>query len=141
MAELMPNNQPELLDAYLDAEANAQPEPSLTYRINFDQSRLGGMIDELDAIKQYVVKALLTHRAYFHIYSDDYGCELESLLGSDVTESFIQSELPRMVREAIIYDDRIVDVTNVTAERRGDAVFIVATVESIYGEVTQEVSI
>ncbi|WP_142385046.1 DUF2634 domain-containing protein [Cytobacillus massiliigabonensis] len=138
----MPNNQPELLDAYLDAEANAQPEPSLTYRINFGNSRLGGgMVDELDAIKQYVVKAILTCREHFHIYSDDYGCELETLIGSDVTEAFIQSELPRMVREAIIFDDRIIDVTNVSAEREGDAVFIVATVESIYGEVTQEVTI
>lgn len=138
---LTPDNQTELLDAYLDAESNAQPEPTYTYRINFGTNRLGGMVDDKDALKQFIVKAILTYRSHFRIYSDDYGCEIESLIGSDVTEGFIQAEIPRMVREALIYDDRINDVTNVTATRKGDAVYITATVDSIYGDFTQEVMI
>ena len=138
---LLPDNQTELLDVYLAQEDEAQPEPSLTYRINFGTSRLGGMVDNKDAVKQFVVKALLTNRSHFRIYTDDYGCELESLIGSDVTEAFIQAEIPRMVREALIYDDRINDVTKVSAERKGDAVYIIVTVESIYGDFTQEVVI
>lgn len=138
---LTPDNQTELLDAFLEAEANAEPEPTKTYRLNFGTGRLTGMVDGKDALKQFIVKALKTCRSRFRIYSDDYGCELEDLLGSDVTEAFIQAEIPRMVREALIYDDRINAVTNVSATRQGDAVFIVATVDSIYGEVTQEVTI
>jgi len=138
---LTPDNRTELLDAYLGAEANAQPEPTYTYRINFGTSRLGGMVDDKDALIQFIVKAILTYRSHFRIYSDDYGCEIESLIGSDVTEGFIQAEIPRMVREALIYDDRINDVTNVSTRREGDAVFIIATVDSIYGEFTQEVMI
>ncbi|MGN7387717.1 DUF2634 domain-containing protein [Sporosarcina sp. SAFN-015] len=138
---LLPDNQTELLDAYLRAEQDAQPEPTLTYRLNFGNGRIGGMVDGKDAIKQFIVKAIRTNRSHFRIYTDDYGCEIESLIGNDVTESFIQAEIPRMVREALIYDDRINDVSNVTATRLGDAVFITATVDSIYGEVTQEVTI
>lgn len=138
---LLPNNQTELLDAYLAQEADAQPEPALTYRINFGNGRLTGMVDGKDALKQFIVKALKTCRSHFRIYSDDFGCEIESLIGADVTEAFIQSEIPRMVREALMYDDRVNAVTNVTATRQGDAVFIMATVDSIYGEVTQEVTI
>lgn len=138
---LLPDNQTELLDAYLAQEDDAQPEPALTYRLNFDTNRLGGLIDGIDALKQFIVKAILTNRSHFRIYSDDYGCELESLIGSDVTEAFIQAEIPRMVRESLIYDDRIDDVTDISARREGDAIYIVATVESIYGEFTQEVVI
>ena len=138
---LLPDNQTELLDAYLAQEDAAQPEPSFTYRINFGNGRLGGMVDNKDALKQYVVKAIKTCRSRFRIYTDDYGCEIESLIGSDVTEAFIQAEIPRMVREALIYDDRINDVTNVQATRDGDAVFITATIVSIYGDFTQEVVI
>lgn len=138
---LLPDNQTELLDAYLAQEDDAQPEPALTYRLNFGTALLGGMVDGMDALKQFIVKTLLTNRSHYRIYSDDYGCELESLIGSDVTEAFIQAEIPRTVREALIYDDRIDDVTNVAARREGDAVFITATIESIYGEFTQEVVI
>lgn len=138
---LLPDNQTELLDAYLAQEDDAKPEPALTYRINFGTGRLGGMVDDLDALKQFIVKTLRTNRAHYRIYSDDYGCELESLIGSDVTEAFIQAEIPRMVRESLIYDDRVIDVTDVSADRKGDAIYIEATVESIYGEFTQEVVI
>lgn len=138
---LLPDNQTDLLDAYLAQEDDAQPEPALTYRLNFGTSRLGGMIDDVDALKQFIVKTLLTNRSHYRIYSDDYGCELESLIGSDVSEAFIQAEIPRMVRESLIYDDRIDDVTDITARREGDSVYIIAMVESIYGEFTQEVVI
>lgn len=138
---LLPINQPELLDAYLDTETTAEPEPAFTYRINFGTNRLGGMVDGKEALKQFIVKALCTCRSRFRIYSDNFGCEIEDLLGSDVTEAFIQSEIPRMVREALIYDDRIDDVTGIQVSRKGDAVYIVATIVSIYGEFTQEVTI
>lgn len=138
---LLPDNQTELLDDYLEAEASAEPEPTLTYRFNFDTGRFGGMVDEMEALKQFVVKALITSRSRYHIYSDDYGCEIEDLIGSDVTEAYLQADIPRMVREALIYDDRVNDVTNVSVRREGDSVFIIATIESIYGDFTQEVTI
>lgn len=139
---LLPNNRPELLDDFLEAETQTpKVEPSKTYRINFETGRISGMVDEKEALKQFIKKALLTNRSHYRIYSDDYGCEIEQLIGRNVTDSFLQAEIPRMVREALVYDDRINEVTNVTVERQGDAIFISATVDSIYGEVEQEVII
>lgn len=138
---LTPDNVTELLDAYLDTEERP-PEPSKTYRINFDgTTRLSGMIDELEAIKQFVRKSLLTCRSRFLIYTDDYGCELEDLIGQDVTDAYLQSEVPRMVREALVYDDRIIEVNNVRLRREGDALFVTLTVISIFGDYTQEVAL
>lgn len=138
---LTPDNQTDLLDEYLDAEASAQTEPALTYRINFDTGRLGGMVDEIDALKQFIVKSVITLRSHYRIYTDDFGCEVIGLIGSDVTKAYIQSEIPRMVREALVYDDRVDDVTDITATRQGDVVYITATVDSIYGSFTQEVMV
>lgn len=138
---LLPDNQTELLDEYLAEEVEMEDEPTKTYRLDFDTGEFSGMVDDEDALKQFIIKALTTKRAHFHMYTDDYGCELEYLIGSDVSEAFIQAEIPRMVREALIYDDRIDDVSNVTADKVGDSIFIDVEVESIYGNITQGVAI
>lgn len=137
---LIPDNVTEALDAYLATNEDT-PEPSLTYRINFDSGKVSGLVDELDAIRQFVRKAIITCRGQFLIYTDDYGCELENLIGEDVTDAFLQSEVPRMVREALIYDDRIEDITGMSVLRQGDAIRISLTVISIFGDIRQEVTI
>lgn len=135
---LLPDNQSESLDEYLLRQGVDDTEPTYTYRLNFESGRINGMIDERDALIQYIRKAIVTARSRYDIYTDDYGCELPDLIGQDVTRSYVDSEIPRMVREAIIYDDRITGVPRIDAEQRGDAVFIMADVESIYGDLKIE---
>lgn len=135
---LLPQNNTEMLDEYLLRQNDDAGEPTLTYRLNFDTGRINGMTDELDAMKQFIRKAIITARARYPIYTDDYGCELPELIGQDVTRNYIDAEIPRTVREALIYDDRVTAVARVSAERRGDAVFIMATVDTIFGEFTEE---
>lgn len=138
---LLPQNQVEELDAYLEAESSQETEPSLTYRIFFENFRIGNMIDDEAALRQAIIKAILTPRSFYYIYDDTYGCELWDLIGANVTEAYLESEIPRMVTEAIIYDDRINAVTDVSVRREGDSIFITLTVDSIYGEIDAEVII
>src|SRR5690625_4377760 len=97
-------------DVFLTDE---QAEPSKTWRLDFENGRIRGFIDEERAIRQYIQKALLTARNRFIIYDDQYGSELEDLIGQQLTTELIETEIPRLVREAIIYDDRIEDVSNI----------------------------
>ncbi|MED4399766.1 DUF2634 domain-containing protein [Metabacillus fastidiosus] len=138
---LLPNNDSETLDEYLIRQTEESNEPSLTYRLNFQSGKVSGMIDGKEAIRQFIVKSIITNRSKYMIYTDNYGCELPSLIGQDVTKDYIDSEIPRMVTEALIYDDRITAVRDVQAEQKGDAVFILVTVDSIYGEIVEEVVI
>ncbi|WP_342537366.1 DUF2634 domain-containing protein [Sporosarcina sp. FSL K6-3508] len=139
---LLPKNETELLDEYLERVSGDDAEqPTKTYILDFETGRIRGFVDDLEAVKQFIRKAIITERSKWPIYTDGYGCELPSLLGRDVTDGFLRSEIPRMVREAIEYDDRILSVDNITAHREGDAVFIYADVLSIYGRVRQEVVI
>lgn len=138
---LTPKNDVELLDEYLSSEVNAPQEPSKTFRIDFKRNRIGNMTDDIEALKQMITKAILTPRSKHRIYDDNYGCEIWELIGSDVTDAYIDAEIPRMVREAIVYDDRINAVLQVTSYRKGDSVFINVDVDSIYGEFDVEVVI
>lgn len=136
---LIPDNETEQLDAFIERFQEDRIEPSLTYRLNFNTGRISGMINNEEALMQFIRKALATFRGYYAIYSEDYGSELEGLIGQDVTPAFLEAEVPRMVRETLIYDDRINDVTDISVSRTGDQLLIACTVVSIYGEFQQEV--
>lgn len=138
---LLPANNSETLDEYLERLSDdvTTLQPSLTYAINFEKSgAIHGMIDGQDAVIQFIRKSIITERGKWRIYTDDYGCELPGLIGQDVTDGYIQSEIPRMVTESIDYDERILSVDNVTATRLGDTVNIICGVATIYGDIVVE---
>jgi phage baseplate assembly protein W len=118
------------------------PEPSLTYRLDIEKGEIGGLIDGDEALRQFVSKAIRTARYRYLIYDDEYGSELEDLIGSDVTEAFLNEEIPRIIREALIYDDRIADVRDFNIQREGDGVYIEFIVEKTDGgTLTEEVTL
>ncbi len=58
------------------------------------------------------------------IYDGTYGSELESLVGTNHSAAFLQSEIPRMIRDALIYDDRVASVDDVSVSVSGDVVYV-----------------
>ena len=120
-------------------EVIQQPRPTRTYKLDFDKGAVGGTIEGKDALKQFIYKAIITARFRFPIYDDQYGCELEDLIGQDIPFELFETEVKRVIREALIYDDRVLDVRNFNIHKKGDRVFIAFFVESIYGEISEEV--
>lgn len=111
-------------------------QPSRTYEFDFDRKDFTGqMIDQKQALEQFVRKALATPRFRHYIYSAKYGSEIEDLMGEDVTLNFLNSEIPRLVTEALIYDDRIQNVVDfvVTKDPTSDKVITSFTVVSTDG--------
>src|SRR5690606_2927338 len=127
-----------IIPAELDIEEEQQP--SLTYGIDFDRGRVVGMVDGLEAVKQAVFLILQTERYRHLIFTPDYGCELEGLIGRDPL--FVQSEIKRRIREALLQDDRIEDVTNFDIQINGDSALVRFTVVTTFGdfEAEQEVT-
>jgi phage baseplate assembly protein W len=105
-------------------EEDVTPIPTRTYALDLDTGEIGGIIDGEDAIRQFIRKAILTARFRFLIYDDEYGCELEDLIGQDVSFELLNIEIPRVITEALIYDDRIQNVTDFDIQREGDKLFI-----------------
>lgn len=123
-----PENETEFLDEALAEEESVEPLPSKTWAIDFANGTIGGAIDGDEALRQFIIKAVMTERSRYAIYSDDYGCELNGLVGGDYTPALLDAEIPRMVTEALVYDDRIDEVIEVTYRRDGDKLFINARV-------------
>ena len=86
-------------------------QPSKTYKLNIDNNTIsGGYIDGLEALKQAIYKILNTERFDYLIYSWNYGIEIKNLIGTHI--SYAVPEIERVIKEALLQDDRIEDVTN-----------------------------
>ena len=140
---LTPESLDEVIETDTVAEDDEEVAPSKTWAIDFENGTIGGFVDDDAAIKQFALKALITERSKYGIYSDDYGTELLDLIGEDVTADLLDSEIPRMVEETLIYDDRIDSVSNITLTRDGDKLFISFQLVTVTGEdiTTEEVEI
>ena len=122
----------------IEVEASA-PAPSKTYRLG--DGTIGGLIDGEEALRQFIVKAVRTARFRFLIYDDDYGSELEDLIGADISPELLQTEIPRIIREALVYDDRISDVVDFVINRESNNLYVAFRVVTTDGtELTEEVT-
>lgn len=111
-----------------------------TYKIDYEtMSITNELIEGGEAIKQFIYMALRTPRYEHPIYSSDYGSEIEELLSdNEVTQEFKIMELPRLVTEALIYDDRIDDVTDFEVEQTYNAFHVSFIVHSVEGILEME---
>lgn len=92
------------------AEIKITAQPNKTYKMLIDDEKVTGNADDLAAIEQACYKIINTERYQYVIYSWNYGIELQDLFGKPIP--YVFSELPRRIREALIQDDRINDVTD-----------------------------
>ncbi len=91
-------------------EFKIKNQPNKTYKMLIEDEKILGNTDDLAAIEQACYKILNTERYQYVIYSWNYGIELQDLFGKPIP--YVFSELPRRIREALIQDDRVSDVTN-----------------------------
>lgn len=121
---------------YLLNNLEITQQPSLTYRMNIEEETIVGMVDQLEAMKQVVYKILNTERYQYLIYSWNYGVELAELFGEPV--SWCIPEIERRIREALVQDDRIEDVTDFEFETEKRKVHTTFTVHTILGDIEAE---
>jgi len=126
----------------LDSDALPQLETSKTWQIDLENGRLGTFIDEEEAIRQYIRKALMTSRNRYLIYDEAYGEDLRDLIGQNLSKALMDVEIPRVVREAIEGDDRIEEVSDVNVTQyNSDSILIEVTVLTTTGLfLTEEVT-
>ncbi len=113
-------------------------QPTRTYRLRFDGQPSWGRVSGLDAMKQAVFLILHTERFTYAIYSWNYGVELAGLLGEGLAP-YWQAQLQGRIEEALLADDRILQVEGFTFTRRGKGRLLVSfTVHTTQGDVESE---
>lgn len=116
-------------------------QPSLTYFIDFNTGRIVGMVDGAAAVKQAVYMILQTERFDYLILSWNYGVEMNSLIGMGYP--VFESEAKRRIREALLQDERIKEVTDFKFKYVQDkrSVLIEFSVNTVFGNVQSETEV
>ena len=123
-----------------DDDETLDDEPTLTFKI--ENGRIRGKVDEKQAMIQAVDKILQTERLVYPIYSDQYGNDLNDLIGKDMGYAKVEAE--RMIKEALLADDRVVEVDiDAVTEISRDTLEIEGTCVTVYGNINidSEVSV
>lgn len=110
-------------------------DASRTYRVL--NGRVVGWIDNKQALRQAIEKLLHTERYMHEIYTDEYGIELQALIGENF--DLVEAEIGRIIKEALLADDRIVSVEHIQATKLDStSLLITFSVESIFGTLAFE---
>lgn len=118
---------------------NAVIDKSLVVGNEEYKNRIDGYVDDLDSIEQAIYMILGTERYKFPIYSWDYGVELVDLYGKPM--SYIKCELPERIKEALMTDDRISDVSDFTFTQNGKKLGVSFTVITIAGDIPADLEV
>ncbi|MBM7866012.1 DUF2634 domain-containing protein [Heliobacterium gestii] len=92
------------------------------------------IVEGIAALQIWIEKTLRTARYRYPIYRFSYGCELADVIGLDLPTLVLEAEIPRLIREALVYDDRIADVGDFIVERDGDRLRAEFTVTTTLGD-------
>lgn len=106
-----------------ETEEDEEVETSTTYRIDVETGRLTGeTISGIEAIRQFVYMTLRTERYAYPIYSHDIGTEIQELLtDTEVTDEYKEMEIPRLLEEALIVDERIDHIEELEVTKQNDS--------------------
>ena len=81
--------------------------PNRTYKLDLDNGRIIGFVDDEEAVNQAAMTMLYTPRFDCYAYDDQYGSEITRLIGDpDVTQEYIEAEMEFMLTDALCADGR-----------------------------------
>lgn len=130
---------PETQDYFMQDEnsENFEVLPTKTYKLDLVNKRIIGTIQDKEAVMQFVHKVLNTDKYAFEIYDWYYGNELLKLSGKEY--DYVVTRIPNIFKEALLVDDRILDVRDFIFNRSGiDSVVVSCFVDTVYGVITHE---
>lgn len=109
--------------------------PKKEYEVDFEAGKLTGKaISGLDAVLQWARIVLSTDRYFYTQYTWNHGFEGNTLIGKGNNTDYIESELKRMIQEALSVNEDITAVEindmNITDEKLSAKIKI----STVFGE-------
>lgn len=106
--------------------------PTKTFRLDMENGRIMGNIDESEAVMQFIKKVLDTSKYAYEIYDWYYGNQLNLLVGQSY--DYVVARVPKIIEEALCCDDRIIGVRDFKFTRTGlDSCVVSFYADTIYG--------
>lgn len=127
-------------------ESNEQAEDELPifseYAYDFENNRLKKdsegktyLVHGNEALRIWIYKALKTERYRYVAYTDDYGSEIDGLIGSSRPMEVLKLELQRVIIEALIYNPYILAVHDFTFEKNSLGLTVRFVVDTVYSDI------
>lgn len=112
-----------------------QPQETRTYAMDFRHKRIAGFTDDKEAVMQAIWKILSTRRFVHLLYDDQYGLDVLNKINVGLTKQYLDSDVPEMVEEALLADERIAGVSDFRYEiLSSDSVHVEFTASTVYGD-------
>jgi len=109
--------------------------PSLTYKVDWENNRMVGRVDGVDAVLQFIQKTLNTDKYAWEIYNWYFGNEIQSLIGKP--HGYAKVELLRIIEESLLVDARILSIGEIVFEQMtSDSLAATFDVVTIFGNLT-----
>lgn len=116
------------------------------YKINFSSGELitndhekNIIVEKDEALKIWIWKVLQTSKNKWKIYSNNYGNELETLIGKGYSKELVDSEVSRYLEECLLANPYIKSIENINVDFEGSKLTINVKTKTIYGEVEASV--
>lgn len=115
-----------------------------TYAIDWVNGRLSGQVSGIEAVRQYIYKTLKTECNKYLIYDTSVGSGIKALVRQGaVSREYLETDIPRLVKKALT-DKRVLNVHDFKfsyPDKERDAISISFIADTIYGQVSEEVTI
>ena len=119
---------------------NYEIQPSLTYKLDLENKRIIGKVNDSESVFQAIQKILSTDKYAYNIYDWNYGHELLDLVGKDF--NYIAVRLPQIIEEALLQADRIKEITDMEVTQVSvDTVSASFKVITIYSTINYSVEV
>lgn len=126
-------------DVMFDVEEEVLPEvESYSYDYKERETFVTGSgktrrCDAADAYVFWVMKCVATERYAHEAYSSDFGVEFLEIMRQNYPRSIAESEIRRSIKEALLVDNRTINVFNFRFNWQADMCYITFGAESVYG--------
>lgn len=122
-------------DLTLDFEEDEQAK-TRTFGLDIKNNAIGGMVDELNALRQSIYLMLNTEADQYIIYPYTYGVNTLDLIGKP--HYYVAAVLPDRLKETLLSDDRITGVSDFEFEVETNKLHAKFIVHTIYGDIEEE---
>ena len=146
MADVLPSANSNLADAIAsfptqETEVSIPREYAWDFEKNDFQLKDGKfqVVEGIEALKIWIWKAIKTIRYTYPIYTDNYGQELDKLIGEGLSKSLAESEAKRLTLECLKDNEHILSIRSFSVDKSNDVLSITFTAITDCGEVTIDV--
>lgn len=102
--------------------------PSATWQIDWTHHRVGGRIDQREALAQSIALRLQTELGQYLIYSDSYGLDRGEITGEQ------SQTMTRRVSQCLAEEERVTGICDFSCQTEGDSCQIRFTACTIWGD-------